>query len=58
MQTDYLDAAGDAQVALADVLEAAGRSEEARDVWRDALDLYARKGATVRVEQVRERLAR
>jgi tetratricopeptide (TPR) repeat protein len=55
-RTDYLKAAGDANMALASVLDAAHRSNEAKEVWRSALDLYERKGATVRAEQVGEHL--
>jgi tetratricopeptide (TPR) repeat protein len=55
--TDYLDMAADAHVALAKVLEAAGRPDEAVAEWRTALDLHERKGNLVRAGQVREHLA-
>jgi tetratricopeptide (TPR) repeat protein len=56
-RTDYLEVTADAHRALATVLEAAGRAGEATSEWRAALDLYERKGVTVRAAQVREHLA-
>jgi tetratricopeptide (TPR) repeat protein len=56
-QTDYLEIKADAYVALATVLETAGRSEQAQASWRDALGFYQQKGATVVAEQVRKHLA-
>jgi class 3 adenylate cyclase/tetratricopeptide (TPR) repeat protein len=56
-RTDYLEATADTHVALATVLDAAGRSDEAAAEWRTALDIYERKGATVRAGEVREHLA-
>jgi class 3 adenylate cyclase/tetratricopeptide (TPR) repeat protein len=56
-RTDYLEVTADAHVALAMVLELAGRSSDSQRAWRDALDLYERKGLTLRADQVRERLA-
>jgi class 3 adenylate cyclase/tetratricopeptide (TPR) repeat protein len=55
--TDYIDAHGDALAALATVLEAAGRREDAVAEWQAALDCYERKGNVVRAAQVREHLA-
>jgi class 3 adenylate cyclase/tetratricopeptide (TPR) repeat protein len=54
--TDYSEITADVFVALAHVLEEADRPDEAAAAWRDALDLYERKGATVRAQQVREHL--
>jgi class 3 adenylate cyclase/tetratricopeptide (TPR) repeat protein len=42
---------------LAEVLEAAGRREEALAAWHDALGRYERKGIAPLVRRVRERLA-
>jgi class 3 adenylate cyclase/tetratricopeptide (TPR) repeat protein len=56
-RTDYLEVTADAHVALATVLEAAGRVEESQASWRDALDIYERKGATMRAGQVRQHLS-
>ena len=46
-QTDMLAATGDALLTLAGVLRRAGRVQEARNVARQALGLYQRKGDTV-----------
>jgi tetratricopeptide (TPR) repeat protein len=43
-QTDAVTMIGDAQLALSQVLHAAGRKEEARTAAKGALDHYARKG--------------
>jgi len=42
---------------LAEVLEAAGRRDEALAAWQEALDRYERKGIVPLVRRVRERLA-
>ncbi|MDX6473737.1 MAG: hypothetical protein QOK22_2553 [Gaiellaceae bacterium] len=42
-QTDFLDLHGDAQMALAEVLQATGRLSEAADAIGSALELYERK---------------
>jgi tetratricopeptide (TPR) repeat protein len=42
---------------LAEVLEAAGRRDEAIAAWHEALDLYERKGIVPLARRVRERLA-
>jgi class 3 adenylate cyclase/tetratricopeptide (TPR) repeat protein len=55
--TDYLEVTADAYGALAQVLEATGRMDEARTQWRQALELYERKGVVPRIAQVREHLA-
>jgi tetratricopeptide (TPR) repeat protein len=55
--TDSLKLQGDAYCDLAEVLEAAGRRDEAIDAWREALDRYERKGVIPLVRRVRERLA-
>jgi class 3 adenylate cyclase/tetratricopeptide (TPR) repeat protein len=56
-RTDYLEITADAYVALATVLDAADRADDARAAWQKALDLYERKGNVVRSAQVRERLS-
>ncbi len=56
-RTDYLEATAEAHVALAKVLDAAGRTDDARKAWQDALGLYERKGVTSRADSIRERLA-
>jgi hypothetical protein len=48
---------GDAYVDLAEVLEAAGRREEAAAAWHEALDRYERKGVIPLARRVRERLS-
>jgi class 3 adenylate cyclase/tetratricopeptide (TPR) repeat protein len=48
---------GDTRRDLAEVLELAGRREEATAAFREALERYERKGALVPAERVRERLA-
>jgi tetratricopeptide (TPR) repeat protein len=55
-ETDYTEAAADAYVAHATVLDAAGKQDEARDAWQHAYDLYDQKGVRVRAQQVREHL--
>jgi class 3 adenylate cyclase/tetratricopeptide (TPR) repeat protein len=55
--TDGLIAQGDALRDLGEVLELAGRPDEAAAALRDALERYDRKGALVPAEQVRKRLA-
>jgi class 3 adenylate cyclase/tetratricopeptide (TPR) repeat protein len=47
----------DAYCDLAEVLEAAGRREEAVAAWREALERYERKGIIPLARRVRERLA-
>ena len=56
-QTDNLGWQGDAWCDLAEVLEAAGRRDDAIEAWREALDRYERKGNIPLARQVRERLA-
>jgi class 3 adenylate cyclase/tetratricopeptide (TPR) repeat protein len=55
--TDALLVQGDARQDLAEVLELAGRREDATAALREALERYERKGALVQVERVRGRLA-
>ncbi|HET7353812.1 MAG TPA: tetratricopeptide repeat protein, partial [Gaiellaceae bacterium] len=55
--TDNPIAQGDARRDLAEVLEVAGRRDEAAAVLHDALERYERKGALVPAEHVREKLA-
>jgi class 3 adenylate cyclase/tetratricopeptide (TPR) repeat protein len=55
--TDYDEISADAYVALATVLETAGKADEARSVRERALELYEQKGVTVRAEQLRKLLA-
>jgi class 3 adenylate cyclase len=57
MATDSPKLQGDAHCDLAEVLEPAGRREEAVAAWEDALSLYERKGAIPLARRVRERLA-
>jgi class 3 adenylate cyclase len=56
-QSDNLPWQGDAWCELAEVLEAAGRRDEAIEAWREALDRYERKGIIPLARRVRERLA-
>jgi tetratricopeptide (TPR) repeat protein len=54
--TDSPKAQGDALSDLGDVLEVAGRLDEATDTFRDALGCYERKRIVPLVRQVRKRL--
>jgi AAA ATPase-like protein/adenylate/guanylate cyclase family protein len=56
-RTDSLPRQGEAHCDLAEVLEAAGRREEAIAAWGEALDRYERKGIVPLARRVRERLA-
>ena len=56
-QTDQPRFQGDAYYDLAEVLQAAGRREEAAAAWHEALDRYERKGIIPLARRVRERLA-
>lgn len=56
-KTDLPMYQGDAYCDLAEVLEAAGRREEAIAAWHEALDRYERKGIVPLARRVRERLA-
>jgi tetratricopeptide (TPR) repeat protein len=56
-RTDSLLRQGDAHGDLAEVLEAAGRRNEAIEAWREALDRYERKQVLPLAARVRERLA-
>jgi class 3 adenylate cyclase/tetratricopeptide (TPR) repeat protein len=56
-ETDSFAEQGQELVALADVLELAGRREEAAEALREALGCYERKRAVFSAERVRERLA-
>jgi tetratricopeptide (TPR) repeat protein len=57
LRGDSLAAHGDAFCDLAEVLEAAGRREEAIAAWQEALDRYQRKQVIPLARRVRERLA-
>jgi tetratricopeptide (TPR) repeat protein len=54
--TDRLNGQGDALCDLAQVLAAAGRSDEAADALEQALGRYERKENLAMVAQVRDRL--
>jgi class 3 adenylate cyclase/tetratricopeptide (TPR) repeat protein len=56
-RTDSLLRQGDAYCDLGEVLEAAGRRDEAIEAWRNALDRYQRKQVIPLARHVRERLA-
>jgi tetratricopeptide (TPR) repeat protein len=57
-RTDWLFDQGQSLWALADVLEAADRSDEARETFRQALDRFERKGDVMDAARIREGLAR
>jgi tetratricopeptide (TPR) repeat protein len=57
-QMDALNHQGDALCDLAEVLSAAGRTDEARGALEQALNRYERKKNLVMAERVREQLAR
>jgi len=57
-ETDFIIDRGDARVGLAEVLELAGRREEAIAVARDAFDLYEAKGNVLQAGHARARLER
>jgi len=56
-RTDWYLVHADALVALADVLELAGRGAEAVPFLREALELYERKQTVLDAERTRDRLA-
>ncbi len=56
-EMEALQDEGDALSDLAEVLEAAGRRDEAIAAWHEALDRYERKGIIPLARRVRERLA-
>jgi len=56
-QSDNLTWQGDAWCDLADVLEAAGRRNDAIDAWHEALNRYERKGIIPLARHVRDTLA-
>jgi DNA-binding SARP family transcriptional activator len=56
--TDALTDQGDAQLALATILQLGGRSAEASAAAREALERYERKGATVLADRARAAVAR
>jgi class 3 adenylate cyclase/tetratricopeptide (TPR) repeat protein len=56
-ETDMLNGLGDAYMDLAEVLEVAGKQDEARTALEQALTLYERKGNLVMAERTRTRLA-
>jgi tetratricopeptide (TPR) repeat protein len=55
--TDLLDARGDAEADLAEVLAIAGRPVEAASALEQALERYERKGSIISVQRIRARLA-
>ena len=55
-QTDGLNMVGDAYCDLADILTAAGRTDEAGDALEQALERYERKKNLAMVAQVRPKL--
>ncbi len=57
LKTDSPWCQGDAYFDLAEVLEAAGRREDATAAWHEALDRYERKGIIPLVRRARERLS-
>ena len=56
-ETEALLLQADARGVLAEVLELAGRREDAAEVLKNALERYERKGAVVPADRVRARLA-
>jgi class 3 adenylate cyclase/tetratricopeptide (TPR) repeat protein len=56
-RTDSLLRQGEGYCDFAQVLEAAGRRDEAIGAWRNALDCFERKQVVPHAERVRERLA-
>ena len=56
-ETDQLNGHGDALVDLAEVLEVAGKPDEAKAALEQALALYERKGNLVMAERTRAKLA-
>jgi DNA-binding SARP family transcriptional activator len=57
-RTDALNRHGDAFLALAEVLEEAGRESEACEALKNAVALYEQKGNVVSAERLRSRLPR
>ena len=55
--TDFLPGHGDALADLAEVLELAGRPEEAARTLEEAIELYERKGNRLATDMARARLA-
>jgi class 3 adenylate cyclase/tetratricopeptide (TPR) repeat protein len=55
---DFINDQADARIALAEVLELAGRTDEAADAVRQAFELYRRKGNVVQGAAAEARLAR
>jgi Flp pilus assembly protein TadD len=55
--TGSLVSQGDVRLDLAEVLELAGRRDDATAALREALERYERKGALVPAQRARERLA-
>lgn len=56
-QTDSPRLQGNAYYDLAEVLQAAGRRDEAAAAWHEALDRYERKGIIPLARRTRERLS-
>ena len=56
-KTDHLNAQGDANADLAEVLMLSGKADEAAAALEQALDRYERKGNLVMARRMRDRLA-
>jgi tetratricopeptide (TPR) repeat protein len=56
-QTEEIDSQGNSRLDLAHVLAKAGRNDEATTAYLDALEHFERKGITVLVEEVKQRMA-
>ncbi|MGZ8701910.1 MAG: hypothetical protein ACXWZY_06440, partial [Gaiellaceae bacterium] len=56
-ETDMIDAQGDAYLDLAEVLQLAGKADEATAALEEALGRYERKGNLVMAGRTRDRLA-
>ena len=57
LPTDFLDTKGHTYVALADVLVAAGRADDAAQALAEAAALFERKGDVVSAARTHDRLA-
>ena len=55
--TDFLNFHGEMLAALGEVLDVAGKPDEASTAYREALELFKRKGSTVAAATVRAQLA-
>jgi predicted negative regulator of RcsB-dependent stress response len=55
--TDYVDWQGGGHEIRGAILEAAGRGDDARAAYKEALDRFERKGNVVSAERITSRLA-